>query len=240
MPGSFCFVVNSFASSGQGIYLISDGGYLRKRGALLNAIESALNGAQGAIKFVQLREQNPQAAKQAAVAPASDNELLDLARALKPVCARHGAKLLINRRIDLAKEAGVDGVHIGKGGPTLAEAKAELGALASVGYSAHSVDELEKIEKEPYSYALLSPIFKPFSKNIDLNPLGVKYLHEACSRSALPIFALGGITKENAALCFRAGAAGVAAISSILLAPDPAKQAGAFAELCAGAAPPAG
>lgn len=223
----------------QGIYLITDGGYLRKRGALVAAVESALAGGQGAVKFVQLREQNPMAAKQAAVPPASDQELLELAAALKPICDRHGSKLLINRRIDLAKASGCDGVHIGKGGPTLAEAKSALGPLASVGYSAHSIEELERIEKEPYSYALLSPIFKPFSKVVELNPLGVQRLHEACTKSALPIFALGGITKENAALCFKAGAAGVAAISSILLAPDPAQQAGAFAEICTNAAPAA-
>ncbi len=216
-----------------GIYLISDGGYLRKRGALVPTIERALEGGNGHIRYVQLREQHPQAAQQAAVAPAQDSEVLGLAEKLLPICEKHSAKLLISRRIDLAKKSGCAGVHIGKDGPSLEEAKSELGAKAHVGYSAHSIDELQELNKKNYSYALLSPIFKPFSKNVALQPLGVKRLQEACTSCSLPVFALGGITKENAAVCMQAGAAGVATITTILLSPNPKQQARALAEACA-------
>jgi len=213
-----------------GIYLISDGGYLRKRRALVPAIERALEGGNGLIRYVQLREQHPQAAQMAGVAPAADSEVLELAESLLPLCEKHSAKLLISRRIDLAKQSGAAGVHLGKGGPSLEEAKSELGPSATVGYSAHSIDELQSLNKKNYSYALLSPIFKPFSKNVELPPLGVKRLEEACNSCSLPVFALGGITKENASVCMKAGAAGVATISTILLSPDPKRQAQGLAE----------
>ena len=216
-----------------GIYLISDGGYLRKRRALVPAIERALEGGNGLIRYVQLREQHPEAAQMAAIAPALDSEVLELAENILPLCEKYSAKLLISRRIDLAKKAGAAGVHLGKGGPTLEEAKSELGANSTVGYSAHSIDELQSLNKKNYSYALLSPIFKPFSKNVELQPLGIKRLEEACNTCSLPVFALGGITKENASVCMQAGAAGVATITSVLLSPDPKGQAQALAEACA-------
>ena len=216
----------------QGIYLITDGGYLRKRAGLIPAVQGALEGAEGCIKFVQLREQNAQAAQQAGIAPATDAEVLELAAALKPLCEKHSAKLLINRRIDLAKRSDCDGVHLGKGGPSLEEARDSLGADAIIGYSAHSIVELKRLEEMSYSYALLSPIFRPFSKNVQIQPLGVKQLHEACSQISFPVFALGGITKENTPICLKAGAAGVATITSVLLAPNPAREAKALAQIC--------
>jgi len=216
----------------RSIYLITDGGYLRKRGSLVEAVERALSGGEEKIQYVQLREQNVEAATQAGVAPASDKEVIEIAKQLLPICQRYKAKLLLSRRPDLAKEAGCDGVHLGEQGPSLEKAREVLGAHSVYGYSAHSVEKVKEITSQGYSYALLSPIFRPFSKEVLGAPLGLKPLHEACRGSAIPVFALGGISAENAAVCFKAGARGVATISAILFAPDSAVPARAFARAC--------
>lgn len=216
----------------KSVYLISDGGYLRKRGTLVQTIRNALVGGNETIRYVQLREQNFEAARQAGVPPASDEEVLHLADQLLPICAEHKAKLIVSRRADLVKKAGCDGVHLGASGPTLEESRSLLGPTAVVGYSAHSVETVREIAKKDYSYALLSPIFRPFSKEVSEAPLGLKPLGEACAQTRLPIFALGGISIENARGCFEAGAVGVATISAILFAPDAAVPARAFARIC--------
>ncbi len=223
--------------SSKPLYLITDGGLLRKRGMLVPAVVRALEGANGAVGIVQLREQHKETAALAATTPASDGTVLEIAKALIPHCKKHGAKLLINRRVDLAKQADCDGVHVGKGSPSVEEIRRELGGNAIVGYSAHSIEELKDLKKRGFDYALLSPIYRPLSKSSKFKPLGLKVLQEAVESSPVPVIALGGISAETATSCMQAGAEGVAMISSILLAQDPAAQARSLAAQLAGACP---
>ena len=219
-------------SDDRPIFLITDGGHLRKRGGLFSAVKAAVTGGGSAIGCVLLREQHPEAARLAGVNPASDGEVLELASKLLPLCREHGAKLVINRRIDLAKRSGCDGVHLGKDGPTSDEARSALGDGALIGYSAHSPEELHTLPRGRFDYALLSPIFNPLSKRSSNAPLGLASLRRATEKSPVRIFALGGITPENARQCIESGAAGVAMISSVLLSTDPGTQARSLAALC--------
>jgi len=201
------------------IYLITDGGKLRQENILIEKIEEALIGAEGAIGYVQLREQveNPDRQLQ----PASDNEVLKLSERLLPLCQIHGAKLIINRRFDLAKTAGADGVHLGNDSPAIAAVRKELWKEALIGRSVHSSKEAQAISKENPDYLLLAPIFLPLSKPPSQDPLGLEALAHTSSSISCPVFALGGITEENTSLCRSTGAAGVAMITSILGSSNP-------------------
>ncbi|MGH9783282.1 MAG: thiamine phosphate synthase, partial [Terriglobia bacterium] len=74
------------------------------------------------------------------------------------------------------------------------------------------------------TYVLLGPVFDTPSKPAS-RPLGIPRLQELCRHSPVPVFALGGVTRENAASCVRAGAAGIAGIRLF-------QQASDLAELC--------
>jgi hypothetical protein len=80
------------------------------------------------------------------------------------------------------------------------------------GQSCHSVSELEQAVCSGADYVFFSPIF-PTSSHPDALPVGLEKLAAFCTCSPIPVYALGGITNENEAVCLAAGAYGIAAIS---------------------------
>lgn len=203
------------------LYLISDGYRLRSQGKLVSAIKAALEGGEGCIGYVQIREQNQFQAEMRGGQRASDAEILKILAELKPICESHGAKLLLNSRVDLAVQAKIDGVHLGAKTVSIRDAKRELPHFSVIGYSAHCPEEAFVASVAGADYVFLSPIFPPNSKPADRPPLGVVALEQTCSTLQCPVFALGGISAQNAASCRHAGAQGVAMIGSVLLDPDP-------------------
>jgi len=188
------------------VYLITDGGALRKQGKLIWAINEALQGADGKIDYVQLREPDLE-----------DSELIELAQTIKILCKKYSAKFILNKRYDLIDAAGADGVHLGAASSDVSSIEKEIEGKET-GYSAHSVDEALSVSSD---YLFLSPIFDPISKRKERKALGLNALKELSSRTTKPVFALGGISPENAMLCREAGAYGVATIGSVLLQADP-------------------
>jgi thiamine-phosphate pyrophosphorylase len=86
--------------------------------------------------------------------------------------------------------------------------------MVSVG--CHSIGEIAVARISGADIALLSPIF-PTQSHPEARPLGLEALSEARKAAGkMPVFALGGVNAENAALCIEAGAAGVAGIRTFL------------------------
>ena len=108
-------------------------------------------------------------------------------------------KILVNTRADVAKAAGADGVHLPSDAP-----RQTLPGLI-VGRSCHRLDEVRHVEAD---FITFGPIFDSPGKG---TPTGISPLAEAC-RMHRNVYALGGITWENAAECMKAGAAGIAGI----------------------------
>ncbi|MBP9837142.1 MAG: thiamine phosphate synthase [Proteobacteria bacterium] len=210
-------------SKSKPLYLISDGGYLRKENKLVSTLETVIRSGHDIISHLQIREQNPAAAKAANIEIASDDELLVLCNKLKPICLEFGIKLIINRNIKVAKEAEVDGVHLGVEGDILGS-KNILGSDKIVGGSTHQLSEILTLNDTPVDYCFFSPVFKPLSKVSTLILHGVENLKIACATAKMDIYALGGITADNFSNCLNNGAKGVALISAIILANDPLRE----------------
>jgi len=176
-------------------------------GNLLDAVARALAGG---VQAVQLREKDLGA-----------RELLELARELRRLTDRHGAKLLINDRVDIALASGADGVHLGVASLPPEEARRILGADRLIGCSTHGKEQLAAAVAGGADFATFGPVFATPSKAKFGPPLGVEALRRACATVALPVFAIGGIGRENVGEVIAAGAHGIAAISAVLAADDP-------------------
>lgn len=144
-----------------------------------------------------------------------DRAWLGLADDLHASCAPRRVSFLINDRTDLAFAAGC-GVHLGDRDLPAAHARRMLGATALVGTSTHSLQQLRAADDDGHACHLaLGPIWKSTTKHT--HPVvGVDALQQACSTTARPVVAIGGInTPARAAEAARAGAAFVAVVSAL-------------------------
>lgn len=152
---------------------------------LLNLIRTQI--ALG-VEYIQIREKD-----------LSARELFRFTSAVVEARGRAASKILVNERADIAFAAGADGVHL----PSRAPRETLPGFI--VARSCHTEQEVQRAKAD---FVTFSPIFESPGKG---RPVGLDALRKAC-QSPLPVFALGGITWENASACLEAGAAGIAGI----------------------------
>ncbi len=153
---------------------------------------------------------------------ASPDKNLRAVAALRSLCARSGARVLIHTHVFMAMSLGLHGAHLASdalrapGDVELARSLLARGAL--LGVSAHAGDALPA----GADYALLSPVFPSTSKPADQRPLvGLDGLRAVCATSPTPVVALGGVDEENAPACLAAGAQAVAVLGGVMGARDP-------------------
>jgi len=145
---------------------------------------------------------------------------LPLARAARQAAGPRPTAILVNRRSDVARAIGADGVHLGFDALSSKEARAFLGDRALVGVSTHYKDEIDPALLPGADYVHFAPVFAPLSKPAEREPAGLEGLAAACSRG-LPVLAQGGIAATNAASAIGCGAHGVAVTGAITEAKDP-------------------
>lgn len=151
---------------------------------------------------------------------ASMKEAYVEALALRKVASDLDVTFIVNDRCDLALAVDADGVHLGQEDLPLAYARKIMGPDKLIGLSTHNEHQVREAERLKPDYIGFGPIFKPGSKQ-DHDPMvGIEGLKQVRSLTALPIFAIGGITVDNVGEVMRGGANGVAVISAILTAPD--------------------
>jgi thiamine-phosphate pyrophosphorylase len=179
-----------------------------QRAALLR---HAYHWVRDGIDFIQLREKDLSAEALSALA----SEILEAIAA-----TRTPTRLLINSRAEVAVTTRAHGVHLTAAPKELTPAGVRsLYASATlpppvVSVSCHCLIEVERARRNQADAILFAPVFeKPLGDGRHLEGQGPERLGEACRVAApVPVFALGGVTRENAATCLAAGAAGVAGI----------------------------
>ena len=130
-----------------------------------------------------------------------------------------GLRVVVSRRLDVARACELDGVHLAADAVGVAAARAWLGPEALIGYSAHSGSEARDAAAAGASYVTLSPIYLTASKP-GAAGRGCAWLARELREVDIPVLALGGMTPERTPRVLEVGAWGVAAVSAIGAAPD--------------------
>jgi thiamine-phosphate pyrophosphorylase len=166
----------------------------------------------------------------------SEDDQVALARTLSPIARRHGARLTLHGDAALAREAGVDGVHLSAGSDPVA-ARDMLGRDKLIGVSLHSITEAESIDPAAVDYAIAGPAFETPSKPGYGPEIGRKGLSEIAAAARVPILAIGGLNATRAAEVLAVGPAGIAVMGGVMRAVDPGQEVRALLAIVASAQP---
>ncbi len=184
-------------------YLITDRRRLFREGepyteavAVRRLVALARFAAKEGIDYLQLREKDWPA-----------RQLTEVAAAMAAVLAETRTKLLINDRFDVALAARAHGVHLTTRSLPAKVVRSCVPADFLIAVSTHNRREI--IEAEGFAdFAVCGPVFPSGDKPV----LGLEAFAELARTTSLPLFALGGISHDQAAHVRQAGAAGIAAI----------------------------
>lgn len=146
---------------------------------------------------------------------------VELARAVKALADRHGARLIINDRCDVAQLVDAAGVHLGQDDLPVAAARQLLGAGKLIGFSTHNLEQAAAAMREGSAdYLGFGPIFATTSKDRPDPMQGLDGLRRMRAVVTLPVVAIGGITSATVHEVLAAGADAVAMIGEIVRATD--------------------
>ncbi|MEM9839188.1 MAG: thiamine phosphate synthase, partial [Pseudomonadota bacterium] len=157
-------------------------------------------------------------------------DILRAAEKLLPLCQAAEAGFLINDRPELAAKAGADGVHLGQGDGTVAEARSLLGADKDIGVTCHdSVHLAMEAGEAGADYVAFGAFYPSRTKEAIYRP-EPEILTRWSEMATVPAVAIGGITAESARGLIHAGADYLAVSSAIWQHADgPVAGAKAFA-----------
>ena len=176
------------------LYAISNAKELGEAKFIERLEEALIKG----LRLVQLREK-----------VYSRESLRVLAMKMLPLIRNHDALLLINSDIELAQEIGADGVQL------TAKQLYELPERPAVQWcaaSCHNAEELRRAEELGCDFALLSPVMTTKS-HPGMPHLGWEKFSAIAAGSAIPVYALGGLTSADKETAWKNGAHGIALLS---------------------------
>ena len=153
---------------------------------------------------------------------ATDRELYDLTVRVTRLCDTAGALCLVDDRPDVAVAAGAAGVHLGADDLPLHAARRVLGPVPTIGATARDPATARALVAEGASYLGVGPAYPSATKAGLPDPLGPAGVGAVAGAVHVPVVAIGGIVSGRVPELIAAGAYGVAVVSEISDAADPA------------------
>ena len=177
---------------------------------------------EGGVDAVQLREKGRSA-----------RERYDLGLRLRTLTREAGVTFVVNDRVDIAAAVDADGVHLGDDDLPITVARESLGEDAIIGRSVSTVAEARDAARAGADYLGVGTVFHTDSKDDvpeEEHGIGTERVGAIADAVSLPLVGIGGITAANAPDVVAAGADGVAVISAITGAEDPAAATAALGD----------
>lgn len=187
--------------------------------------EQILAVIEGGCRWVQIRMKE-----------ASDDEIRKVVEAVKPKCEEKEVFLILNDRVELAKELNVGGVHLGKEDMPCSKARMILGPAAVIGVTANTLADVLAVSNLDIDYYGLGPFANTTTKKNLAPVLGLEGIRSLCfemSEKKVDIahVAVGGIKIDDVLPLLEAGVNGVAVSGAIAFAKDIVKETEKFISL---------
>ena len=164
----------------------------------------------GGATLIQLREKQAQ--------PRAFYEDAEQALAL---ARGHNVKIIINDRVDIALALKADGVHLGQDDLPPEHARNILGPRAIIGFSTHTLRQVDEALKRPVDYIAFGPVYDTKTKTDPDKSVGLDSLKSVREVIAdFPLVAIGGINSGNVSRVIQAGAGSAAVISDLYISPE--------------------
>ncbi|HVW24950.1 MAG TPA: thiamine phosphate synthase [Polyangiaceae bacterium] len=166
----------------RGLYAIADVDFLRSQGVSPLLFAEAVLSTRPAVLQLRAKSDAPR-------------DVIELLRALRPICDRCRVPLFANDRPDLAVLAGCDGVHVGQEDLEVRHVR-DFAPRLLVGVSTHSPVQLEEALSAEPDYVAYGPVFATTSK-ANPDPVvgidGLKVAGDRARAAGVPLVAIGGI-----------------------------------------------
>jgi thiamine-phosphate pyrophosphorylase len=181
----------------------------------LDSVKLAL---EGGCKWIQLR------IKDAAV-----DEIRPVAVKVQEMCRNYGATFIIDDHVDLVKELGADGVHLGKNDMPIDKARLILGKDFIIGGTANTFDDVRKHYANGANYIGCGPFRFTTTKKGLAPVLGLEGYSNIIRKMRqaginLPVVAIGGITLEDIPQIMLTGVSGIALSGTVLRSENPVEE----------------
>ena len=141
-----------------------------------------------------------------------------MAALCQKICQAYHVPLILHTHLEAAKTLNSPFLHLPL--PLLARHSRELNSFLQIGTSVHSLTEAMEAQALGATYLIAGHIF-PTSCKENLPPRGLDFLEQICSKVALPVLGIGGITPEQMPALHQAKSAGACVMSPMMIAPDP-------------------
>ena len=190
----------------------------------LDSIRLAL---EGGCRWVQLRMKD-----------ASIQDILRIGKEVRRLCDSYQATFILDDHVELVREIGADGVHLGKKDMPVAEARKTLGNDCIIGGTANTFDDVKMHYEASANYIGCGPFRFTTTKQGLAPVLGLEgYRSIIAQMSAegidLPVVAIGGITAEDIPAIMQTGVSGIALSGAVLRAADPVAEMKRLTEIVA-------
>lgn len=167
---------------------------------------------------------------------ATDREAYELAVRVVALCTEYRAMCLVNDRLHVALAAGAAGGHVGAADLPVEAARRVLGPSGVLGATARDPAAALAAVAAGTSYLGVGPAYATATKDGLPAPIGAAGVAAVAAVVDVPVIAIGGVTVAQVPELLSAGAYGVAVVSALSAAADPAQTTAELLRALAGGA----
>ncbi|MCR4403356.1 MAG: thiamine phosphate synthase [Firmicutes bacterium] len=147
--------------------------------------------------------------------------MVEVGLRLRRITRDTGTLYIVNDRVDVAVAVDADGVHLGQEDFPVPLARKLLGPDKIVGLTVHNAQQAAEGEALGADYLGTAAVFPTDTKKYAaVAPLGLAGLAGIVQATRLPVVAIGGVSRSNAAQVIATGVAGIAVVSAVVAAED--------------------